>query len=83
MGKGGKSLDQLIQLAISIYYNQDITNREKDKRHDLIAAPTQMGHTSQVCYHYGQGGHFYKECLREDSPGDSTATNQDPASLQR
>jgi hypothetical protein len=33
---------------MSVYYNQDITNREKDKRqHDLIAAlregPTQLG----------------------------------------
>jgi hypothetical protein len=40
MAKGEKSLDQLIQLPISIYYNWDITNREKNKRHDLIAAPT-------------------------------------------
>jgi hypothetical protein len=35
-----KSLDQLMQLAMSVYYNQDVTKRrEKDKRHhDLIAA---------------------------------------------
>jgi hypothetical protein len=32
MAEGEKSLDQLIQLAMSIYYNWDITNREKDKR---------------------------------------------------
>jgi hypothetical protein len=49
---GKKSLDQLIQLAMSIYYNRNITNRrEKDKRHhDLIAAlregPTQLGPAS-------------------------------------
>jgi hypothetical protein len=42
MAEGEKSLDQLTQLTISIYYNQDITNREKDKRHDLIAAPTRL-----------------------------------------
>jgi hypothetical protein len=57
-------LDQLIQLAISVYYNWDITNREKDKRHDLIAAPTQLGPTSRVCYQDGQEGHFCRECLR-------------------
>jgi hypothetical protein len=35
-----KSLDQLMQLAMSIYYNWDLINRrKKDKRHhDLIAA---------------------------------------------
>jgi hypothetical protein len=61
MAEGKKSLDQLIQLAISVYYNWDITNREKDKRHDLIAAPTQLGPTSMVvCYHSGQEGHFCK-----------------------
>jgi hypothetical protein len=31
MTKGKRSLDQLIQLAISVYYNRDITNREKDE----------------------------------------------------
>jgi hypothetical protein len=46
---GKKSLDQLMQLAMSVYYNQDITKKkEKDKRHhDLITAlrecPTQLG----------------------------------------
>jgi hypothetical protein len=64
MAEGEKSLDQLIQLAISVYYNWDITNREKDKRHDLIAAPTRLGPTSRVCYHSGQEGHFFRECLR-------------------
>jgi hypothetical protein len=41
-----KSLDQLIQLAMSIYYNRDITKkREKDKKpHDLIAAPQEVPH---------------------------------------
>jgi hypothetical protein len=35
MAEGEKSLDQLIQLAMSVYY----TRREKDKRHhDVIAA---------------------------------------------
>jgi hypothetical protein len=71
-------LDQLIQLAVSIYCNWDITNREKDKRRDLIAAPTRLRPTSQVCYHSGQEGHFCKECLRGDSPGDSPTPNQDP-----
>jgi hypothetical protein len=78
MAEGEKSLDQLIQLTISIYYNWDITNREKDKRYDSIDAPTRMGPTSQVCYHGGQEGHFCRECLRGDSPGDSPTPNQDP-----
>jgi hypothetical protein len=44
MAEGEKSLDQLIQLAMPVYYNWDITNREKDKRHhDLIAAPSDWG----------------------------------------
>jgi hypothetical protein len=59
---GEKSLNQLIQLAMSIYYNWDITKRrEKDKKlHNLSAAlregPTRLGPTSQVCYHCGQEG---------------------------
>jgi hypothetical protein len=46
-----KSLDQLMQLAMSVCYNQDLTKRrEKYKgHHDLIAAlregPTQLGPT--------------------------------------
>jgi hypothetical protein len=45
VAEGERSLDQLIQLAVSVYYNWDITNRrEKDKgHHDLIAAPSQLG----------------------------------------
>jgi hypothetical protein len=40
VAEGEKSLDQLIQLAISVYYNQDLTTRrKKDKgHHDFIAA---------------------------------------------
>jgi hypothetical protein len=78
MAEREKSLDQLIQLAVSVYYNLDITNREKDKRHDLIAAPTRLGIASQVCYHGGQEGHFCREYLGGDSPGDSPTPNQDP-----
>jgi hypothetical protein len=40
VAEGENSLDQLIQLAISVYYNKDITKREKEERHDLIADPT-------------------------------------------
>jgi hypothetical protein len=79
MAEREKSLDQLIQLAISVYYNQDITNREKDKRYDRIVAPTRLGPTSRVCYHGGQEGHFCRECLRGDSLGDSPAPTRDPA----
>jgi hypothetical protein len=82
MAEREKSLDQIIQLAMSVYYNRDITNREKD-RHDLIAAPTQLGPTSRVCNHGGQEGHFCRECLR----GTAWETAPPPArtlsSLQR
>jgi hypothetical protein len=39
VAEGEKSLDQLLQLAMSVYYNRDVTKRrEKDKKHhDLIA----------------------------------------------
>jgi hypothetical protein len=79
VAEGEKSLVQLIQLTMSVYYNQDIANREKDKRHDLIAAPTRLGPTSRVCYHVGLEGYFCRECLRGDSPGDNPSPNQDPA----
>jgi hypothetical protein len=75
MTKGEKSLDQLMQLAMSVYYNWDLTKkREKDKEHhDLIAAlrkyPTQQGPTSQVCYHCGQEGHFCRKCPKGGQPG--------------
>jgi hypothetical protein len=61
-----KSLDQLIQLAMSVYYNWDITNRrEKDKgQHNLIAAPTWLGPASWTCYHGGQEGHFCRGCSK-------------------
>jgi hypothetical protein len=81
VAEGGKSLNQLIQLAMSIYYNWDITKRrEKDKKlHDLIAAlregPTRLGPTSQVCYHCGQEEHFHRECIKGGQP----TPNQDPA----
>jgi hypothetical protein len=70
VAEGEKSLDQLIQPAMSVHYNWDITNREKDKRHhDLIAAPTQLGPTSRVCYHCGWEGHFHRECKKVGQPG--------------
>jgi hypothetical protein len=80
MAEGNKkSLDQLIELAMSVYYNWDITNREKNKRHDLIAGPTRLLPVSWTCYHGGQEGHFCRECLKGDSLGDSPAPNSDPA----
>jgi hypothetical protein len=68
VAEGEKSLDQLIQLAMSVYYNWDITKERKRQHHDLIAAlregPTRLGPTSQVCYHCGQERHFHRECKK-------------------
>jgi hypothetical protein len=69
-----KSLDQLMQLAMSVYYNQDIIKRrEKDKKHhDLIAAlredPTRLGPTSRTCYQCGQKGYYHRECPKVGQP---------------
>jgi hypothetical protein len=40
VAEGDKTLDQLVQMATSVYYNRDLTKkREKDRRnHDLVAA---------------------------------------------
>jgi hypothetical protein len=40
VAKGNKMLGQLVQMATSIYYNQDLARkREKDRRHhDLVVA---------------------------------------------
>jgi hypothetical protein len=40
VAEGEKSLDQLMQLSMSMYYNQDITKKKEKgkKHHDLNAA---------------------------------------------
>jgi hypothetical protein len=42
-------------------------------------APPDWGPESWTCYCGGQEGHFCRECLRGDSPGDCPTPNQDPA----
>jgi hypothetical protein len=85
VAEGEKSLDQLIQLAMSIYYNQDITKRkEKDKRHqDLIAAlkegPTDWGLHPKLATIVNRRGTSAKNAQKGDSLGDSPTPNQDPA----
>jgi hypothetical protein len=74
VAKGEKSLDQLMQLAMSVYYNWDLTKkREKDKKyHVLIVAlkeyPTQWGSVSQACYHCDRKGTFEGNAQKGDSP---------------
>jgi hypothetical protein len=73
--EGEKSSDQLMQLAMSVYYNWDVTKRrEKDKNHHgfiaaLREASTGLGPTSRACYHRRQAGHFLRECTEEGQPG--------------
>jgi hypothetical protein len=72
-------------IAMSVYYNQDLTNRrEKDKRHhDLVAAlregPIWLGPASWTCYHGGQEGTSAENAQKGDSPGVSPTPNRDPA----
>jgi hypothetical protein len=68
---------------MSVYYNQDITNREKDKRHhDLIAAlrvPHPTGAYILNLLPWWTGGAFLQRMLKGGSPGDSPTPNWDPA----
>jgi hypothetical protein len=57
--KCDKMLDQLVQMATSVYYNWDLTRmKEKDRwHHNLMAAlreiPSQWGPNIKICYHCG------------------------------
>jgi hypothetical protein len=68
VAKVDKTLDQLVQLATSVYYNQDLTRkREKYRRHhDLVVAlrefPSQRGPNVRTCCHCGQEGHIKQQC---------------------
>jgi hypothetical protein len=72
MAEVEKSLDQLMQLAMSVYYNWDLTKkREKDKQlPDLIAAlreyPTLWGaYISSLLTLWT----LHRECPKEGHPG--------------
>jgi hypothetical protein len=84
VAEGKKSLDKLIHLSMSIYYNQDLTKRrEKDKRHhDLIAAlreaPIQLGPTSTATI-VDKRSTSTENAVKGNSLGDSPAPNQHPA----
>jgi hypothetical protein len=64
---------------MSVYYNRDITNREKDKRHhDLLAAPTWLGPASWTCYQGGQEGHSAKDAQKGGQQGRQPCPQLDP-----
>jgi hypothetical protein len=78
--KGKKSLDQLMQLAMSVYYNQDITKkREKNKKHhDLIETlrecPTLQPKLATIV---DRRGISTGNAQKGDSLGDSPGPHQD------
>jgi hypothetical protein len=68
------SLDELMQLAMSVYYNQDITKKkEKDRRHHgLITALREC--PTQACYHVDRMGTSAENAQKADSLGDRPAS---------
>jgi hypothetical protein len=86
VAEGEKSLDQLMQLAMSVYYNQDVTKKkEKDKRHhDLITSlrecPTRYGGLySELATVVDRRGTATENVQKGDSLGDSTGPHWDSA----
>jgi hypothetical protein len=73
------SLDELMQLAMSVYYNQDITKKkEKDRRHHgLITALREC--PTQACYHVDRMGTSAENAQKADSLGDRPSLHWDPA----
>jgi hypothetical protein len=82
VAEGEKSLDQLIKLAMSVYYNQDLTSRrKKDKRHhDLSkgALPNWDLHP-ELATVVVKRGTSAENAQEGDSLGENPAPNWDPA----
>jgi hypothetical protein len=85
VAEGEKSLAQLIQLAMSVYYNWDLTNRRKKIRDIMTSlllserAPPDWGLHPKLATIVDRKGTSAENAQKGDSPGDSPATNWDPA----
>jgi hypothetical protein len=78
VAEGEKSLDQLIQLAMSVYYNQDITNREiRDTMVSLLLSPDWGLHPELATMVHRRG--TSTENAQEGQPGRQPHPQTDPA----
>jgi hypothetical protein len=84
VAEGEQSLDQLMQLAVSVYYNWDITKREKSIRDIRPNCRSQgvlhlMGLHPKLATIVDRSGTSGENAQNGDSPGDSPSPHQDLA----
>jgi hypothetical protein len=81
VAEGSRDLDQLVHIAISVYYNRDLEKEKKDlekeKRRDkrqeaLIAvfreASLGQSPNPRTCFQHGQAADFRRECPQRKLP---------------